>query len=307
MKLSISQSPAAQAVHRSMPTAASHNLQFRSLLCVVPALPVLTLGLMLATPQAVAGVIGFWRFEEGTPPSPATGLNSVYDYSGHNLHATPINGPLYSADLSASAIAIGSTRSMRFNGLDHWLFVPDDPSLQITHGLTIEAFIKAEPLQPGRGAGGNILMYGDTRPGFDPYRLTLLAPGNILTFGIQNAANQTVGLSYTIPYDQWLHVAGTLDDATGLMQLYVNGSLVNSTTTSIRPFAGLDPSSSPGLGIGCDQTGQYGESFNGWLDEVRLSNTALNPEQFVLIPEPSAVSLFGIGAAALWLLRRPGR
>src|SRR5207244_4463116 len=137
----------------------------------------------------------------------------------------------------------------------------------------------------------------DTRPSLDPYRLTL-NQGNILYFGIMNAAEASASLSYTVPFDQWMHVAGTLDDATGSMKLYVNGVLVASTFTSIRPFGALDPSSSPGLGIGSDQTGQYGEYLNGWLDEVRLSDTALTPSQF-LIPEPSALAIACIGLLAM--------
>jgi hypothetical protein len=106
-----------------------------------------------------------------------------------------------------------------------------------------------------------------------------------------------------LPFNQWFHVAGTLDDATGNMKLYVNGNLVASTTTSIRPLGALDPAYSPGLSIGCDDTGQYGEHFNGWLDEVRLSDVALDPSQF-LVPEPSAFALSGLAAALLFVRRR---
>jgi hypothetical protein len=94
--------------------------------------------------------------------------------------------------------------------------------------------------------------------------------------------------------------AATLDDATGQMNLYVNGNLVASTKTSIRPFGVLDPNYAPGVGIGSNETAQYGELFNGWIDEVRLSDVALNPTEFlVVVPEPSTITLFGVGVAAL--------
>ena len=147
-------------------------------------------------------------------------------------------------------------------------------------------------------------MRGDTRASLDPYRLTL-NNGNSIYFGIMNAAETTAFLTYTIPYGSWVHIAGTLDDATGAMKLYVNGALVASTVTSIRPFGPLDPGSSPGLGIGADQTGEYGEYLNGWLDEVRLSDVALSPAQF-LIPEPSGLAMIGLGIAAL-LQRRASK
>jgi hypothetical protein len=268
------------------------------------ASPILTAAVVLLAPRAGGATVGWWRFEEGTPPNAATGPNSVLDSSGHNLNGTPGNGPLYSADVSPWSGAIGSARSLHFNGSNNRLFVPDSPALQLTHSLTVEALFRTEPMRPGTGAAGNLLTRGDNRPGLDPFRLSLMQPGNGLIFQIVDGGNHAVRLSYTVPFDQWVFAAGTLDDATGLMNLYVNGSLVASTTTSIRPLGALDPAYAAGLGIGSDQTGQFGELLNGWLDEVRLSDTALRPDEFLVqVPEPSAIALIGVGAA-MFLRRR---
>ena len=40
---------------------------------------------------------------------------------------------------------------------------------------------------------------------------------------------------------EWLHVAATLDDATGATKFYVNGEVVAQTVTTVRPFGDLDP------------------------------------------------------------------
>jgi hypothetical protein len=125
----------------------------------------------------------------------------------------------------------------------------------------------------------------------------------VLWFQITDASNNTAQLQYTVPFDQWMHVAGPLDDATGQMKLYANGNVVASTTTSIRPLGALDPNYFPGVGMGGDLNGQYGEYLNGWLDDVRVSNTALDPSQF-LIPEPSAFALSGLAAALLLFVGR---
>jgi hypothetical protein len=103
-----------------------------------------------------------------------------------------------------------------------------------------------------------------------------------VSFGVEDAAQNGASVEATVPYDQWVFVVGTLDGATGQMKLYVNGKLVNSITTSVRPLAALDPAWSPGLSMGCDPTGQYGEYFHGWLDEIRLSNVALSPSEFLV-------------------------
>ncbi len=260
-------------------------------------LPAVIFGLQF---RAQAATVGWWRFEEGAPGTAA--VNPVLDSSGHGLSATPTGGPTFSSDVSPLAGGIGSTRSMHFDGYNTGLFVPDQSMLQLS-SLTIEAFFKSEPMLPGTGGGADLLVRGDNRPGLDPYRITLNQPGNGLVFQIQDGADNVARLDYTVPFDQWIYVAGTFDAASGRMDLYINGQLVNSTITSIRPLLPLDPFYSPGLGIGSDPTGQYGEHLNGWLDEVRLSDRALSPQE-LLIPEPGTLSLLGLAAAALAWRRR---
>ena len=242
--------------------------------------PVLGLALMLPMSRTGAATVGYWPLE-GTPGTAASGADSVLDLSGNGLNGTPANSPIYSSDLPPWAGAIGSTSSLFYSAVGTRVFVPDAPILQLTHSLTIEASIKPEALRADGGGEGEILFRGDNRPGLDPYRLAL-QPGNVLYFQIGNASGQFAALSYALPsFDQWYHVAATLDDATGQMKLFVNGNMVTSTTTSVRPLATLDPAHAAGLGIGGDQDGQYALYFHGWLDGVRLSDTALDPSQFL--------------------------
>ena len=51
------------------------------------------------------------------------------------------------------------------------------------------------------------------------------------------------------------HLAGTLDDATGSLRLYVNGVLGGIDVTTIRPFGPLQSDQSPGVAIGGLQSG----------------------------------------------------
>lgn len=78
----------------------------------------------------------------------------------------------------------------------------------------------------------------------------------------------------------------------------MNGVLVNSTTTAVRPLGPLDPTQQPGLGIGDVQSSTYGENFNGLIDEVRISDQALPPSQLLdAAPEPSTLVLASLAAA----------
>ena len=253
------------------------------------------LGLALAA-DSHGATVGHWRFDEGSIGSGASGAGSVIDSSGNGLHGTPSNSPVYSGDVAPE---VGTGASLRYDGSATRVFVPDAPAFQITQSITVEAFVKSQPMQPGTGPHAMILMRGDNRPGQDPY-LLYLTGGNQLTFQIDDPADNYALVTAPIAFDTWTHVAGTLDDATGQMKLYVNGVVVDSTVTALRPVALLDGSPEAGIGIGSDQTGQYGFYLNGWLDEVRLSDVALTPGQF--LPEPGGAAV--MAGLALCAMRR---
>jgi hypothetical protein len=89
-----------------------------------------------------------------------------------------------------------------------------------------------------------------------------------------------IRLAATISLNRWTFVAGTLDNATGNMDLYVDGLLAASTNTALRSI-GVLTGSAPGLGIGNVQSANYSQYFEGQIDEVRISNVALAPDQFL--------------------------
>ena len=255
---------------------------------------------------ARGGTVAFWRFENGTAGAAAVGDGSILDSSGNGLNGTPFGGPVYRANVPVNPVprtGRANTLSMDFNALNR-VFVPDDPKLHLTHSLTIEAYINVAFTPAPGSLPAQIVFRGDDRPGFDPYFLGLV--GNDLAFSVQDASNQSAAAMAPLPArNQWIHVAGTLDDATGKLSLYINGSLANSLTTSVRPLGALDPTLNPGLGIGDLQSATYPENFYGLIDEVRISDQALSPDQFLsAVPEPSAVILAGAGLAVLSLRRR---
>ena len=232
---------------------------------------------------ARAGTVGYWRFEESTcEPSGAT--PAILDSSGNELHGKAVGDPAYSRDVAPNATKTHTTQSLHFNGLSQQVLVPDHEKFQLRHSLTIEAFIKAEPMPHGTGGSGDILFRGDNRVGLDPYKLVVTRSGE-LWFHVESAT-ASADLTSPIRYDQWMHVAGTLDDKTGAMKLYVNGVVVSSRITSVRPLGPLDPDYQAGVGIGSDQGSQYAELFSGWIDEVRLSDVALRPSQLLIGRQP---------------------
>jgi hypothetical protein len=129
------------------------------------------------SPSAVSAshsAIAYWRFDEGRPNIAASGLNTILDSSGNDLDGTPINGPVYSSSVGADPVPLtgeANKLSLKFNGVNQRIFIPDDRLFRLTHSLTLEAYINLSAWPGGPVHGGQILFRGDDRPGLDPYTL----------------------------------------------------------------------------------------------------------------------------------------
>lgn len=256
------------------------------------------LAFVLATPvsRLPAETVAYYRFETGAAGSTATGAGSILDSSGHGLNGTPVDGPVYRSDVPVNPIpqtGSANTRSLDFNGSSAFVAIADDPRFALTRSLTIEAFIQPRTGGVADYNQGQIFFRGDDRGGLDPYFLGLYH--NSIEFVVEDESYGYAALYAPIPaLNIWMHVAGTLDDATGAMHLWVNGVSVASTVTNIRPFAVLN-GPNPGLGIGNVQAANLHETFNGLIDEVRLSDVALQPSQFLNASPVPEIDPAGIG------------
>jgi|GEM_PF-1928352 len=219
---------------------------------------------------AVSGVraetVAYWRFEEGT------GLTAL-DTSGHDNTGALVNGPSFSGEVSSASIPLTGEPnhySIGLDGVNDVVVVHDSTSLRPGQGITLEAVVK-----PGQGARvifGKQLFSGCCVNSFqielNPFRFQL---------------TDTSGHDHLIqgPFDPapgiWHHIAATWDGTT--MRLYLDGKGVAS-----GPFTGnigydgnpvLIGAEDDGLGIpGCC-------FFRGLIDEVRISNLALSPSEFL--------------------------
>ncbi len=185
---------------------------------------------------------------------------------------------LNNATLTGVAYTTGEIgKAFSFNGLNNWAKLGDPGSLAFTSSFSIEGWIKVNAL-PTNSNFGSIMFRGDDRGGLDPYSLVVLPDGR-LQFSINGGYGAT-DVSAPVPLGQFIHVAATLDDATGAMRLYENGVVVAQAVTTIRPFGPLDPTQDPGVGIGnSNYLGNYNVPFNGLIDELSVYNRALLPTE----------------------------
>lgn len=254
------------------------------------ALPALVLALLgLAVAPVHAGVIAHWTFEEGPADTAATGPGSILDSSGNGLHGTPVNGPVFRD--------VGGSLALEFDR--DYVLVEDSP-LFVSRSMTVEAIISINAFTAGLN---QIAFRGDHRAGDDPFYLALNS-GRLhwqLDSTIGTGGNTSLLSPTVLPLGELLHVAGTIDDATGLMSLFVNGALVAQQTTAVRPIAPVSILSPCGVSIGaledCNPSFLPGQYFDGLIAELRISDMALAPNQFLgasAVPEPGAMALMGL-------------
>src|SRR5258705_7733629 len=193
----------------------------------------------------VPGLVAAYAFNEGSG-------TTVADVSGNNNNGT------ISAATWTSAGKFGS--ALMFNGTSAQVTVPNATSLQLTTGMTLEAWVfPTGSLASWRAVldknvDGYYLM-ASSDPNNRP------AVGGTWTGGNQNTAAPTA-----LALNAWTHLAATFDGAT--VRLYVNGVQVASQAQT-APLA----TTTGTLQIGGDS--YPNEFFAGAIDEVRIYNRAL--------------------------------
>jgi Concanavalin A-like lectin/glucanases superfamily/Domain of unknown function (DUF2341) len=153
--------------------------------------------------------------------------------------------------------------ALNFNGTNALVTINNATSLQLTTGMTLEAWVY--PTVIGTW-WGDVIYKGN-----DNYYLegTSYPSGFPAMGGTLPAAPPLYGTA-VLALNTWAHLAATYDGAT--MRLYVNGVQVAS-----RAQTGAFETSTNPLQIGGDSI--YGQYFTGRIDEVRIYNRALSAAQ----------------------------
>ncbi len=152
--------------------------------------------------------------------------------------------------------------ALSFNGTNASVTVPDSATLDLTTGMTVEAWV--------RPSTGNTWQTAVAKE----------QPGN-LVYGIYSNTNtnrpstevfvggstRSVAGTGAVPLGVWSHLASTYDGTT--LRLYLNGAQVSQLAASGSILTSTSPLRIGGNGI-------WSEWFNGLIDEVRVYNRALS-------------------------------
>jgi hypothetical protein len=189
---------------------------------------------------------------------------TVSDSSGQANHGT-ITEATWTASGKYGA-------ALTFDGLNDWVTVADAPSLHLTTGITMSAWIFPTALNGGTSNGWRTVASKESSPAnsyeFYANSSTPVPRGYISVGGEYRSVAGTIQLSLNV----WSHLAFTYDGVN--LRLYVDGAQVGVTAATGTALVGTGP-----LRIGGNLT--WSEFFAGRIDELRIYDRALTPTEIV--------------------------
>ncbi|MGH2556972.1 MAG: LamG-like jellyroll fold domain-containing protein [Actinomycetota bacterium] len=201
-------------------------------------------------PVQPGGLVAAYNFDAGTGTTLAD--RSGLDNSGTISGATWSDNGRYG-------------KALQFDGSNDMVTIADSVSLDLTDGMTLEAWVR-----PTSESGWRTVLLKEQPDG--------------LAYGMysSNNSNQPPSLyghissdvaaigDDRLPMSTWCHLAGTFDGQT--LRLYVDGDLV-----ATRSLAGDLRTSNTPLRIGGNQV--WGEYFRGTVDDVRIYDRPLSQSE----------------------------
>jgi hypothetical protein len=189
-----------------------------------------------------------------------TSGSTVADATGHG-HTGTVSG--------ATRTTTGKTGgALSFDGVNDSVSVEDADDLDLTTGMTLEAWVN-----PTANTGWRTAVMKETSGdlSYALYSGGATTPLSTITTTGASGYGEAPGPSGSQPADNtWTHLVGTYDGTT--LKLYKNGTLISSSTRAGSIAVGTGPVKIGGNAV-------WGEWFKGQLDDIRIYNTALTAAQ----------------------------
>ena len=231
-----------------------------------------------------------------------SGGNDLHGTGTSNLSFTTANAP--SAD--AGTHALNARNDYDFASVAHdALFTPNTFTLEAMVRVPVNYTNQSPTIgftsqyvahkQRSTGSGNGLSSYGLS---IDQQSGVVHGVGSFTT------GNAGISSTTTINDNEWHHIALTFNGSSLILYVdHVAANQIDNISGTVRhgvaPFL---------IGAGNFNTptgsGSFRRNFQGDIDEVRVSDVALNSSDFLTVPEPSSSLLFGIAITSLLLRRR---
>ena len=213
-------------------------------------------------------LVGDWHFNENA--GPVAFDSALAPANNGNL----TNEPVWTTGRYNPALS--------FDGIDDYVNVGNDPSLQITSAITLEAWIKTpsywKKQYPTPVSKANY-TFGYPGDWDGEYWIAIRSSDKRVSFAFAPAGGNAIdhwSNSGLLP-NTWYHIVATFDDSADKVRLYINGVLDKEYTETQKPAITDNP-------VRIGQGGNYDFQntwFNGIIDEVRIYNRVLSPAEIL--------------------------
>ena len=257
---------------------------------------------LLVSTTASGDVITYIRFEEngGGIAADETGLfdGELINFLDTSPGAGDGFGPGWSTSVASPVVPLtgeSNTSSIRMVGGSSYIDLSNANTMTLGSEFTIEFYMNPSTdliIAPvfGLSSGsdlsflmadtGSLVMRGEFQGQIDgPFSASLVTAGTWQHFALVMETNE-----YTVYIDG---------------QVQYNGGYPGGATGPYE-FTG-------NVALGTRTIGGPTGTWDGYIDEFRISDEALTPDQFLIVPEPGTLFLCFIGLSAflfLWLKRR---
>ncbi len=206
------------------------------------------------------GLVGHWTFNEGHG-------KTANDYSTNNNHGTLNHNYVTQSPWQS----IGDGHALEFDGVNDYVQIPHNSSLNVVNGITLSSWVKLNSI------GGDSQYQRIIDKSWNSYSLVIWTNEKV-NFNIEGMPESAWSNSL-LNIDRWYHVVGSWDTSSGYWFIMIDG-IIDNEGVSVGSFNHNTKS----LYIGRHQS-TNDQNIDGFLDDVRIYNRALRPEEIRYIYE----------------------
>jgi hypothetical protein len=222
-----------------------------------------------SSPPVVQGLVGSWRFNEGSGTTTA-------DSGPYSLHGVLTNG---------TAWAVGAFQSAAsFDGVNDSVVIPDGAVLRLPNSMSIALWVfktsessdYVRYVGKGASAARNYGLWDDAGVSGRVFFQCMTSPSTY----------PSLFSSRHVPVGLWTHLAFTWNGTSAA--IYINGELDATGPLAGNPITSTDP-------VTVGYAGYHG-LLNGGVDEVMVFNRALSPTEVISLYKGKPSDTDGDGA-----------